>query len=64
MKRWSKAIASALRAMAMSFGVAKANTFDVSTYSGTLFGTLNIDVTTGTVIAADITKKAWRPGPL
>jgi uncharacterized heparinase superfamily protein len=29
----------------------------VSTYSRTLFGTLNIDVTTGTVTAADITEK-------
>ena len=45
--------------MALSFGTAKANSFDVNgTYlipsSGTLSGTLNIDVIAGTVISADI----------
>jgi hypothetical protein len=60
MKQRGKGIASALFAMAVSFGVAKANTFDVSgTYSvlssGTFFGTLIIDVNTGSVTAADIT---------
>ena len=45
-------------AIALSFVAAKANTFDVSgTYSGTLFGALNIDVSTGTVTSADIIEK-------
>jgi hypothetical protein len=65
---WSKAIAGVLCAMALSFVAAKANTFDVSgTYSGTLFGALNIDVSTGTVTSADIIEKdggGWRAGPL
>jgi hypothetical protein len=55
----SKALACAVCAMALSFGTAKANSFDVNgTYSipssGTLSGTLNIDVIAGTVISADI----------
>jgi hypothetical protein len=55
----SKALACAVCAMALSFGTAKANSFDVTgTYSipssGTLSGTLNIDVIAGTVISADI----------
>jgi hypothetical protein len=56
----SAALAGVLCALALNFGVAKANTFDVSgTYSipspgGTLSGTLDIDVTAGTVISADI----------
>jgi uncharacterized membrane protein len=55
---WSKAIAGVLCAMALSFVAAKAKTFDVSgTYSGTLFGALNIDVSTGTVTSADIIEK-------
>jgi hypothetical protein len=53
-------LAHALCALALGFGVAKANTFDVTgTYSipssGTFVGTLDIDVGAGKVIAVDIT---------
>src|SRR5262249_20809643 len=56
----SKALACALCAMALSFGTAKANTFDVSgTYSipspgSTFSGLLTIDVIAGTATSADI----------
>jgi hypothetical protein len=56
----SKTFACAVCAMvALSFATAKATSFDVTgTYSipssGTLSGTLNIDVIAGTVISADI----------
>jgi hypothetical protein len=57
--KWSNALAGVLCATALSCGVAKANTFDVSGTNlnpslGTVSGTVTIDVSAGTLTAAHI----------
>jgi hypothetical protein len=66
----SPALAGVLCAMTLSLGVAKADRFDLSgTYSnpspgGTLSGTLDIDVTAGTITGVDIIVQGFGEFPI